>query len=84
MADYTFDGINFENIEKIGDFPPIINLKNARKTNKRKEYDDCISLIQERYPQLFEFMKKHKESFNNFFKLDNNALLSLENETENV
>ena len=45
MADYTFDGINFENIEKIGDFPPIINLKNARKQNKRKEYDDCISLI---------------------------------------
>jgi len=28
-TDYTFDGKYFENIEKIGAFQPIINLKNA-------------------------------------------------------
>lgn len=32
-ADYTFDGVNFENIEKIGVFPLIINLKNALQQN---------------------------------------------------
>lgn len=29
--DYTFDGVYFENIEKIAAFPPITNLKNAIK-----------------------------------------------------
>ena len=28
-SNYTFDGIFFENLETIGAFPPIINLKNA-------------------------------------------------------
>ena len=30
-ANYTFDGVYFENIEKIGDFPFIIKLKNLIK-----------------------------------------------------
>lgn len=33
-ADYTFDGLYFENIEKVGVFPLIINLKNAIQQNK--------------------------------------------------
>jgi hypothetical protein len=37
-SDYTFDGVYFESIEKIGSFQPIVNLKNAKKEeNKTKE-----------------------------------------------
>ena len=55
-ADFTFDGVYFENIAKIGAFPPIINLKNARKQSERKVYDDCIRIIKNEHPQLLEFM----------------------------
>lgn len=36
-VDYTFDGVYFENVEKIGDFPLIINLKNAIKQENKDE-----------------------------------------------
>lgn len=76
-ADYTFDGVYFENIDKIGAFLPIINLKNVIKQNNQKERNDCNMILRNQHPQLFEFMKKHRKSFENFFKPDNNALLTL-------
>lgn len=76
-ADYTFDAVYFENIEKIGAFPKITNLKNAIKQNNQQETRDCTTILKNQHPQLFKFMKLHKENFDDFFKLDNNALLTL-------
>lgn len=75
--DYTFDGIYFENIEKIGDFKQIIKLKNATKQGNEEESKECLTNLKNKNPQLFEFILKHGESFKNFFELDNNALLTL-------
>lgn len=47
-----FDGKYFENIEKIGAFPPIINLKNAIKHNNEKERKKCAKILQNEHPQL--------------------------------
>jgi len=76
-GDYTFDGVYFENIEKIGAFPPIINLKNALKLNNGKERYDCVTILKNHHPQLYQFMNKHIQSFEIFFELHNNALLTL-------
>lgn len=76
-ADHTFDGLYFENIEKIGDFPPIINLKNANQRENEEYKTKCKSILENQHPQLYEFMLKHEESFENFFKLNNNGLLTL-------
>ena len=72
-----FDGKYFENIESIGAFPPIINLKNSIKQENEEQINECLSILENDYPQLYEFMMKNKESFTNFFKLHNNALLTL-------
>ena len=77
-ADYKFDGVYFENTEKIGAFPPIINLKNAIKQDNNLYKKDCTQILENQYPQLFEFMKTHKERFDNFYKLDINASLTFE------
>jgi hypothetical protein len=78
--DYTFDGVYFENIEKIGAFPPIINLKNAMQeiNSNIKEIRSCRNILKNEHPQLFEFTLKHNQSFKKFFKLHNNAFLTLE------
>ena len=76
-ADYTFDGKYFENIESIGAFPPIINLKNAIKQENEDERKRCNKILKNKHPQLFAFMLKHKESFHEFCNRDNNALLTL-------
>ena len=77
---YTFDGKYFENIEAIGVFPPIINLKKAIKQENKEEINECLTILNNQHPQLYEFMLKHKESFNNFFQLHNNALLTVSEE----
>jgi hypothetical protein len=46
----VFDGIFFENIEKIGAYPPIINLKNAIKQNNQKEIRDCKNILKNQHP----------------------------------
>lgn len=40
-ADYTFDDKYFENIESIGAFQQIINLKNAKQQENEKEIKGC-------------------------------------------
>ena len=67
MADYTFDGVYFENIEKIGTFQQIINLKNAIKQENEEEIEECTTILENQYPQLYQFIMKHKDSFNYFF-----------------
>ena len=52
-ADYTFDGVYFENIEKIGAFPQIINLKNAIKQENKKEEQECTKILENQHPQLY-------------------------------
>jgi hypothetical protein len=52
-------------------------LKNAVKQNNLKEVEEIANTLQIHHPQLTEFMDKHEENFNNFFKPDNNALLTL-------
>ena len=74
---YTFDGKYFENIETIGVFSPIINLKNAVKQENEEENKKCVKILENDHPQLQEFMNKNFKSFDNFFKLHNNALLTL-------
>lgn len=76
-TDYTFDDVYFESIEKIGAFSLIINLKNAIKQKNEEEHTNCENILKEQNPQLHEFMLKNKTSFNKFFKLHNNALLTL-------
>ena len=76
-VDYTFDGKYFENIETIGAFTPIINLKNAIKQENEEELNECLTILDNQHPQLWEFVLEHEESFDNFFKLQNNALLTL-------
>lgn len=76
-VDYTFDGVYFENIEKIGTFPPIINLKNSIKQRNEEEKEICFMFLENHHPQLCEFMVENTENFSNFFKLNNNVLLTL-------
>jgi hypothetical protein len=42
-----------------------------------KEYEKCITILKNEHPQLYTFMNKNKENFDKFFKLHNNALLTL-------
>jgi hypothetical protein len=72
-VDYTFDGVYFENVEKIGDFPLIINLKNAIKQENKKEQEQCEMILKNQHPQLNEFMLKHEENFKNFDLTNNQA-----------
>jgi hypothetical protein len=44
-ANYTFNGKYFENIETIGDFPPIINLKNSIKQENEEEINECLTIL---------------------------------------
>ena len=43
-TDYTFDGKYFENIEKIGAFQPIINLKNAIQQENEEKLNVSIKV----------------------------------------
>jgi hypothetical protein len=61
-----FDGQYFLNIEKIGAFTPIKNLKKSIKQNNLQQTRNCTIYIKTQYPQLFEFMKNHKVSLGNF------------------
>jgi len=76
-ADYTFDGVYFENIEKIGAFSPIINFKNAIKQENDEKQNECVKILENQHPQLYTFLLKYEKSFMKFFELDNNALLTL-------
>ena len=44
------------------------------------EVHEYTKILENQHPQLYEFMLKHKASFVNFFKLHNNALLTLNEE----
>ena len=77
VSAFVFDGLGFENIEKIGTFPLIINLKNAIKQENEEDKNKFYMILKNQHPQLYEFILKHEEKFENFYKMDNDALLSL-------
>ena len=43
--DYTFNGKYFKNIEAIGTFPPIINLKKAIKEDDKRKTIQCVMFL---------------------------------------
>jgi len=53
-----------------------MNIKSINQQNE-KEYEKCITILKNEHPQLYTFMNKNRESFDKFFKLNNNALLTL-------
>ena len=69
---YRFDGEYFENIEKIGAFPPIINLKNAIK----QENEEIVEISDpERLITQYKLVSE-KELIMGVFLFDGKALLS--------
>ena len=74
IDNYTFDGKYFDKIETIGASSPIINFKNAVKQVNEEEMGKYNKILENDHSQLWEFMNKNTNSFDNFFKLHNNVL----------
>lgn len=62
---YSFDGLNFENISKISLMSHILDLKEAIIRGDSQRQKDSSNILKNDYPQLYEFMRKQRKSFEN-------------------
>jgi hypothetical protein len=74
---YTFDGMHFENIEKLAASSQIQNIKIAFNQSNKEDFNKQYDTISRDSPELYSFMEKNSSCFENYIRGDNDASLNI-------